>query len=76
MTEAIGQQAPQVAELSEESKQKVMLIRDINSIYRLLKNGKDLTVRQFNDLYDSPICEIEQTYANYRHQYACKSVVI
>lgn len=75
-TTLTGQQAPQVQELSEESKQKVSLITDINSIFRLLSKGQNINVHQFDMLYDSEIRLLEQTYYNYRHSYNMQSVTI
>lgn len=76
METEIGQQAPQVQQLSEENKQKVMLIKDINSVFKLLSKGQNLSTELFDMLYDAPVKDLEETFATYRHQYACKSIVI
>ena len=75
METAIGHQAPQIIELSEESKQKVMLLHDINSIFKLVSGGYQLTPKLFDMLYDSSVKELENTYYNYRNMYNMQSVV-
>lgn len=48
-----------VDQLSEESKQKVMLITDINKAQKLI-NGKDINHREFDYLYDMPLAKLQE----------------
>lgn len=73
METLIGHQTPKII-LSEENKQKVSLIKDINSIFRLTNKGKNLTPDLFDILYDGTIAELEQTFLRYRHMYNMASI--
>jgi hypothetical protein len=66
METAIGQHAPQVVELSDENKEKVCLIADINKA-NLILLGKNITAQEFDHLYDSHINHIEICYLALRH---------
>lgn len=56
-----------MSELSEDSKKKIFIITDINKMYHLYLK-RNISVYEFDSLYDTPIHRLERVLVNVQDQ--------